>query len=179
MDSGWYFLKVSNDLFRKQPLECFEHIAPHQNKLPGFSLFLLAVSEQTAFKASTHVQITAGSHSSSSSSSCLCVEIGATSLHHFAVGQSQKWYFAASESSGLEVKFVTLSVHVFNPDSVLFRRCPRNAKWCFSPTGFLVNWDFYFSQFTCYLSSSNQRTHYNMKFLCEIFWICVISVFMH
>lgn len=48
-------------------------------KLIGFSLFLLAVSEQTIlqtcrrfhFKASAHVQITAGSHYSSFSSSCL------------------------------------------------------------------------------------------------------------
>lgn len=72
------FFTVSVNLFRKQPLlRVFEHTAPHHNKLTGFSLFMLVVREQTVpqtcrrfyFKASTHVQITAGSHSSSSSSS--------------------------------------------------------------------------------------------------------------
>lgn len=111
-------------------LSVFEPAAPHLRKLTGFSLFLLAVSAHVVpktcgrfhFKAGAHVQITAGSHSSFS---CLfflipCVEVSAACLQPFAVGQSQKWHFVASQSSGSKVKSVGLCVHALNPASVLF-----------------------------------------------------------
>lgn len=62
--------------------------------------------------------MTAASRSSPFSSclfSFLCVDAVAATLYPFAIAQSQKWYFAASESKGFKVTSVNHSEDVIIP----------------------------------------------------------------